>query len=125
MSEENVEVVRAYVEAYTAGGDAWADFLDDFMAEDVEIVPDASRFPEAKPFRGREEYRRYIRSDAHRGHRSLRRPPGRGRALSTREPDDYIDARTLDSSTRHYARDAFRAVRAVQRSLEAKLALPP
>ena len=48
-----------------------------------------------------------------------------GRALSTREPDDYIDARTLDSSTRRYARDAFRAVRAVQRSLEAKLALPP
>jgi ketosteroid isomerase-like protein len=30
------------------------------MAEDVEIVPDASRFPEAKPFRGREEYGRYI-----------------------------------------------------------------
>jgi CBS domain-containing protein len=42
-----------------------------------------------------------------------------------REPDDYIDARTLDSSTRHYARDAFRAVRAVQRSLESKLSLPP
>jgi ketosteroid isomerase-like protein len=60
MSEENVEVVRAYVEAYNAGAEAFGDFLVDFMAEDVEIVPDASRFPEAKPFRGREEYRRYI-----------------------------------------------------------------
>ena len=60
MSQENIDVVRAYVEAYNAGGDAFADFLVDFMAEDVEIVPDASRFPEAKPFRGREEYRRYI-----------------------------------------------------------------
>jgi ketosteroid isomerase-like protein len=56
MSEENVAVVRAYTEAYNAGGDA---FLD-FVAEDVEIVPDASRFPEAKAFRGREEYGRYI-----------------------------------------------------------------
>ena len=60
MSQENVEVVRAYVEAYNAGGDAFVDFVVDFMAEDVEIVPDASRFTEAKPFRGREEYRRYI-----------------------------------------------------------------
>jgi hypothetical protein len=56
MSQENVEIVRAYTEAYNAGGDA---FLD-FVAEDVEIRPDASRFPEAKPFRGREEYGRYI-----------------------------------------------------------------
>ena len=60
MSQENVEVVRAYVEAYNAGADEFADFLVDFMAEDVEIVPDASRFPDAEPFRGREEYRRYI-----------------------------------------------------------------
>src|SRR5512133_3739109 len=60
MSQDNVEVVRAYAEAYNAGRDAFVDFLVDFMAEDVEIVPDASRFPEAKPFRGREEYRRYI-----------------------------------------------------------------
>ena len=60
MSPENVEVVRAYVEAYNAGADEFADFLVDFMAEDVEIIPDASRFPDAEPFRGREEYRRYI-----------------------------------------------------------------
>ena len=44
MSQENVEVVRAYVEAYNAGADEFADFPVDFMAEDVEIVPDASRF---------------------------------------------------------------------------------
>jgi ketosteroid isomerase-like protein len=60
MSQENVEVVRAYVEAYNAGADAFVDFLVGFVAEDVEIVPDASRFPEARPFRGREEYRCYI-----------------------------------------------------------------
>jgi ketosteroid isomerase-like protein len=60
MSQDNVEVVRAYAEAYNAGSDAFADFLVDFVAEDVEIVPDASRFPEANPFRGREEFRRYI-----------------------------------------------------------------
>jgi CBS domain-containing protein len=40
------------------------------------------------------------------------------------EPDDYIDPTTLDSSTRHYARDAFRAVSDVQRSLKGELALP-
>ena len=60
MSEDNVEVVRAYVEAYNAGGDAFVDFVVDFVAEDVEIVPDASRFTEAKPFRGREEFRRFL-----------------------------------------------------------------
>jgi hypothetical protein len=42
MPEDNVEVVRAYVEAYNAGGDAFVDFVVDFMAEDVEIAPDAS-----------------------------------------------------------------------------------
>ena len=45
MSQESVEVVRAYVEAYNAGGETFADFLGDFMAEDIEIVPDASRCP--------------------------------------------------------------------------------
>ena len=60
MSQENVELVRAYIAAYNAGGEAFADSLGDFMAEDVEIVPDASRFTEARPFRGREKYRRYI-----------------------------------------------------------------
>jgi ketosteroid isomerase-like protein len=56
MSAENVEVVGAFNEAYNAGDDAYLDFL----AEDVEVHPDASRFTEAKPFRGREEYRSFI-----------------------------------------------------------------
>ena len=56
MWQENVEVVGAYVEAYNAGGDACLDFV----AEDVEVHPDASRFTEAKPFRGREEYGSFL-----------------------------------------------------------------
>jgi len=57
MSQENVELVRSVSEAYIAGDiDAYADF----MAENVEVHPDASRFPEAKPFRGREEFRRFV-----------------------------------------------------------------
>ena len=36
------------------------DALVELMAEDVEVHPDSSRFPEAKPFRGREEYRRFL-----------------------------------------------------------------
>ena len=56
MSQENVEIVRRAVEAYIAGGrEAYLDF-----AEDVEGRPDASRFPEAEPFRGREEFRRFL-----------------------------------------------------------------
>jgi ketosteroid isomerase-like protein len=54
MSQENVELVRSTIEAHNAGGE-WLDFV----AEDVEIHPDASRWPDAKPFRGREEYRRF------------------------------------------------------------------
>jgi len=60
MSQENIEMVKAYAEAYNAGDEAFADYLADYLAEDVEIVPDASRFPDAKPFRGREEFGRYI-----------------------------------------------------------------
>jgi ketosteroid isomerase-like protein len=57
MSEENVELVRSAFEAYSAGDhDGYADFF----AKDVEVCPDVSRFPEAKPFRGREEFRRFI-----------------------------------------------------------------
>ncbi len=55
MSQENVEIVRRTLEAYI--GDREAFF--DFMAEDIEIRPDVSRWPGAKPFRGREEYRRF------------------------------------------------------------------
>ena len=56
MSEENVELVRSALDAYNAGPDA---FLE-CMAEDIEVRPDASVFPEAKPFRGREKFRRFL-----------------------------------------------------------------
>jgi ketosteroid isomerase-like protein len=57
MSQENVELVRSSIEAYIAGD---RDAYLDFFAEDVEARPDASRFTEAKPFRGREEFRRFL-----------------------------------------------------------------
>jgi CBS domain-containing protein len=41
------------------------------------------------------------------------------------EPDDYLDAETLDPFARRYMRDAFHAVRAVQRTLRGELDLPP
>jgi CBS domain-containing protein len=41
------------------------------------------------------------------------------------EPDDYIDAEALNQVTRGYLREAFHAVRAVQRSLKGELSLPP
>jgi ketosteroid isomerase-like protein len=56
MSQENVEIVRRTMEAYIVG-DREAFF--DFMAEDIEIRPDVSRWPQAEPFRGLEEYRRF------------------------------------------------------------------
>ncbi len=58
MSQENVELVRSATEAYIAGErDA---MVDDFAAEDIEVCPDASRFPQAEPFRGREKYKRFL-----------------------------------------------------------------
>src|SRR5438477_10103885 len=57
MSEENLELVRTATEAYIAGD---RDALVELMAEDVEVHPDSSRFPEAKPFCGREEFRRFL-----------------------------------------------------------------
>ena len=57
MSQENVELVKAAIEAYIAGD---RERTLDFYTEDVEGYPDVSRFPEAKPFRGREEYRRFL-----------------------------------------------------------------
>src|SRR5688572_23886955 len=56
MSEENVEFVRLSVEAYNADTESYLDF----MAEDVEVHPDASRFPEATPFRGRDQFRHFL-----------------------------------------------------------------
>ena len=54
---ENVELVRSAIEAYIAGD---REAYLDFFAEDVEGRPDVSRFPEAEPFRGREEFRRFL-----------------------------------------------------------------
>src|SRR3954451_15967493 len=56
MSQETVEIVRRTIEAYTVGD---REAYYDFMAEDIEIRPDVSRWPEAKPFRGREKFRRF------------------------------------------------------------------
>jgi hypothetical protein len=44
MSEANVELVRSSVEALRRRG---ADASLEFMAENVEVHPDSSRFPEA------------------------------------------------------------------------------
>src|SRR3954454_14696665 len=56
MSQANVEIVRRTIEAYIDGP---REAYYDLMAEDIEICPDVSRWPEAKPFRGREEFRRF------------------------------------------------------------------
>ena len=40
-----------------------------------------------------------------------------GQLSREEEPDDYIDVKTMDPASRRHARDAFRAVSAVQRSL--------
>jgi ketosteroid isomerase-like protein len=56
MPQENVEIVRSALEAYNAGPDAYLGF----MAEDIEVRPDASMFTEAKPLRGHEEFRRFL-----------------------------------------------------------------
>ena len=55
--QENVELVRSSIEAYSAAG---RDAYLDFVAEDVEICPDVVRFTEAKPLRGREAFRRFL-----------------------------------------------------------------
>ncbi|MGH2973433.1 MAG: nuclear transport factor 2 family protein [Solirubrobacterales bacterium] len=56
MSQENVELVRSCSEAYVAGD---IDGYLEFMAEDVEVRPDAS-LPDAKPFRGRQEFKSFL-----------------------------------------------------------------
>jgi ketosteroid isomerase-like protein len=56
MSEENVDLVRRSIGAYAAGD---VDAYVEFFADDVEVFPDIS-LPEAKPFRGREQFRRFV-----------------------------------------------------------------
>ena len=57
MSQANVEIVRRTIDAYNTG-DRDASF--DFIAEGVEVYPDVSRFVEAKPLRGRDQFRRFL-----------------------------------------------------------------
>ena len=51
-----MELVRSSLDAYNAGPDAYLEF----MAKDIEVRPHAWVFPEAKPFRGREEFRHFL-----------------------------------------------------------------
>jgi CBS domain-containing protein len=41
-----------------------------------------------------------------------------------REPDDRLDPKQLNPLTRHYLRDAFREVAAIQRSVSGELVAP-
>ena len=61
MSQENVEVVMAFFEAYN-GGDI--DAVMSFFAPDVQAFPDASVFPEADPLHGREDLKRWFEETA-------------------------------------------------------------
>jgi ketosteroid isomerase-like protein len=56
VSDANVEIVQAAVDAYNAGD---IDTYLTFCASSVEAYPDAS-FPEARPLHGRAEFRRWL-----------------------------------------------------------------
>jgi ketosteroid isomerase-like protein len=56
MSQENVALVTAAIKAYNSDREAYLAF----MADDIEVRPDASVFPEGNPFRGRDEFRRFL-----------------------------------------------------------------
>jgi ketosteroid isomerase-like protein len=56
MSQENVDVVQAWTDAYNAGD---VDAMMELCAQDVEAFPDRS-FPEASPLYGREQFRRWM-----------------------------------------------------------------
>ena len=57
MSRANVELIKAVTDYYVRGE---RDAYLACFAEDVEVRPDVNRFPEAEPFRGREEFRRFL-----------------------------------------------------------------
>src|SRR6476469_2865846 len=61
MSQENVEIVMAFFDAY---GDGDLDAVMSFFAPDVQAFPDASVFPEADPLRGREDLKRWFEETA-------------------------------------------------------------
>ena len=56
MSQTNVEVVRAYLDACNAGD---IDAMMDLCTPDVEAFPDIG-FPDGRPLHGREEFRRWV-----------------------------------------------------------------
>jgi ketosteroid isomerase-like protein len=56
VSQENVELIVAGVAAFNTGD---VEAFIDFMAPDVETLPDSSVFPEAGPLRGRDAYRTF------------------------------------------------------------------
>ena len=57
MSDTNVDLLLAGVDAYNAGD---LDALMELWTPDIEVFPDASVFPEADPLRGRDEYRSWL-----------------------------------------------------------------
>jgi ketosteroid isomerase-like protein len=62
MSQENVEVVRRFVEAYGRGDLApsdWGRFASDFFEPDADYYP-VRKFPEARPRHGIEEIVRFL-----------------------------------------------------------------
>ncbi len=64
MSEENVEIVRRWVEDFQAGmerGDPGAAFDSGALAEDLEWIPTA-RFPGPAVYRGREGFVEFMQT---------------------------------------------------------------
>jgi SnoaL-like domain len=62
MSQENVAVVRRFVEAYGQGDLApsdWGRFVVDFYEPDADYYP-VRKFPEARPCHGVEEIARFL-----------------------------------------------------------------
>jgi ketosteroid isomerase-like protein len=57
MSDENVELAMAASDAYNSGD---IEAVMSFYAPDVEVLPDASVFPEAHRLHGREDYKRWL-----------------------------------------------------------------
>ena len=57
MSDTNVDLLLAGVDAYNAGD---LDALLELWAPNIEVFPDASVFPEADPLRGRDAYRSWL-----------------------------------------------------------------
>jgi ketosteroid isomerase-like protein len=61
MSQENVEVVRSYVETFSSADltpSDWSRFVADFLDPDADYYP-ARKFPEARPCHGVEQILRF------------------------------------------------------------------